>query len=89
MVTKDDIASFIGRLDGGAATAKEVEDGLWVVDAGDGTEVVVHYADPVAILRVRVMEGGDAGGTVGPVDPPRAVYVPPSAGRTAMPISLP
>ncbi|MEE8138190.1 MAG: hypothetical protein V3T81_04885 [Thermoanaerobaculia bacterium] len=56
MVTKDDIASFIERLDGGAATAKEVEDSLWVVDAGDSTEVVVHYADPVAILRVRVME---------------------------------
>ena len=55
MVTKDDIASFIGRLEGGAATAEEVEDGLWLVDAAGNNEVVVHYADPVAILRVRVM----------------------------------
>lgn len=55
MVTKEDIASFIGRLEGGATTAEEVEDGLWLVDAGDNTEVVVHYADPVVILRVRVM----------------------------------
>ena len=55
MVTKDDIASFIERLDSGSATAEEVEDGLWLVDAGDNTEVVVHYADPVVIFRVRVM----------------------------------
>jgi hypothetical protein len=55
MVTKDDIASFIGRLEGGAATSEEVEDGLWLVDAAGNTEVVVHYADPVVILRVRVM----------------------------------
>ena len=56
MVTKDDIASFIERLEGGSATSDEVEPGLWVVRTGDGTEVVVSYADPVAILRVRVME---------------------------------
>ncbi len=56
MVTKDDIASFIERLEGGAATSEEVEPGLWVVGTGDEAEVVVHYADPVAILRVRVME---------------------------------
>lgn len=56
MVTKDDIASFIERLEGGAATSEEVEPGLWVVRTGDEAEVVVHFADPVVILRVRVME---------------------------------
>jgi hypothetical protein len=56
MVTKDDIASFIGRLEGGAATSDEVEPGLWVVRTGDEAEVVVNFADPVVILRVRVME---------------------------------
>lgn len=56
MVTKDDIASFIERLEGGAATSEEVEPGLWVVRTGDEAEVVVNFADPVVILRVRVME---------------------------------
>jgi hypothetical protein len=56
MVTKDDIAGFIERLEGGSATSKEVEPGLWLVEVGDDAEVVVHYAEPVVILRVRVME---------------------------------
>jgi len=56
MVTKDDIAAFIERLEGGTATSEEVEAGLWVVRPGDDAEIVVHYAEPVVILRVRVME---------------------------------
>lgn len=56
MVTKDDIQSFIDRLEGGAADAREVEPGLWVVRTGQGAEVVISYAPPVVILRVRVME---------------------------------
>ena len=60
MVTKEDIASFIGRLEGGATTAEEVEDGLWLVDAGDNTEVVVHYADPVVMSLGVKDEASDA-----------------------------
>lgn len=56
MVTKDDIASYIERLDSGSATSDEVEPGLWLVRSGDDTEVVVNYAEPVVIMRVRVME---------------------------------
>ena len=56
MITKDDLESFFDRLNGGNATVKELEPGLWVVRTSDDAEVVVHYAPPVVILRVRVME---------------------------------
>ena len=56
MVTKEDLQSFIDRLEGGAADSREVEPGLWVVKSNQGAEVVVTYSPPVAILRVRVME---------------------------------
>jgi hypothetical protein len=62
MVTKDDIVSFIERLDGGTCTSEEVEPGLWRVQTSDEAEVVVHYAEPVVILRVRVMEMPDDAG---------------------------
>jgi hypothetical protein len=56
MVTKEDIQSFIDRLDSGALNTKEVEPGLWVVNTPEEAEMVIHYAPPVVILRVRVME---------------------------------
>jgi hypothetical protein len=56
MVTKDDLQSFIDRLEGGTVEAGEVEPGLWVVRTTQGAEVVVHYNPPVVVLRVRVME---------------------------------
>lgn len=56
MVTRDDIQAWLDRLDGGSLTAREVEPNLWLVRTGDDAEVVVHYAPPVVILRVRVME---------------------------------
>jgi len=56
MVTKDDIQSFIDRLDSEALTSSEVEPGLWVIKIAEGAEIVVHYAPPVVIFRVRVME---------------------------------
>jgi len=62
MITKDDLQSFIDRLEGGSADVKEVEPGIWVVRTPQGAEVVVSYSPPVVILRVRVMEPpGDAG----------------------------
>ena len=51
MVTKEDLQSFIDRLEGGAVDAREVEPGLWVIKSHQGAEVVVTYSPPVAILR--------------------------------------
>jgi hypothetical protein len=56
MVTRDDIQSFIDRLEGGSTESAELEPGLWRVRSQTGAEVVVHYAPPVVLLRVRVME---------------------------------
>ena len=56
MNTREDIQSYIDRLDGGTLSSDEVKEGLWVVQTSEDTEVVVHYAPPVVILRVRVME---------------------------------
>lgn len=55
MVTREDVQSFIDRLNGGAS-AEEVEPGLWVIRTTDEAEVVVHYNPPVVVMRVRVME---------------------------------
>jgi len=56
MLTREDIQSFIDRLEGGGVEASEVEPGLWRVRSASGAEVVVHYAPPVVVLRLRVME---------------------------------
>ena len=56
MITREDIQSFLDRLDGGSLIVKEVEPNLWLARTSDDAEVVVHYAPPVVILRVRVME---------------------------------
>ena len=56
MITREDIQSFLDRLDGGSLAVREIEPNLWVARTPDDSEVVVHYAPPVVILRVRVME---------------------------------
>ena len=56
MITREDVQSFIDRLEGGALTVTEVEPSLWIAKTPDDAEVVVHFAPPVVILRVRVME---------------------------------
>jgi hypothetical protein len=56
MLTREDLQSFIDRLDSGVQSAEELEPGLWVVRTADGAECVVHYNPPVVVLRVRVME---------------------------------
>jgi hypothetical protein len=56
MITRDDIQSWLERLDSGNMTVMEIEPNLWLVRTPDDAEVVVHYAQPVVILRVRVME---------------------------------
>ena len=56
MITREDIQSWLDRIEGGAAAVDELEPNLWRVRTPEGAEVVVHYAPPVVILRVRVME---------------------------------
>ena len=56
MITREDLLSFFDRLYGGSLTVTELEPSLWLVRTPEDAEVVVHYAPPVVILRVRVME---------------------------------
>jgi hypothetical protein len=56
MVTREDIESFLSRLDGGTIESTEIEPGLWIARTQDDAEVIVHWAPPVVLLRVRVME---------------------------------
>ena len=56
MVTREDIESFLGRLGGGTIESREIEPGLWIARTSEDAEVVVHFAPPVVLLRVRVME---------------------------------
>ena len=60
MITREDIQSFLDRLDGGGLTVMEIEPNLWLARTRDDAEVVVHFAPPVVILRVRVMELPDS-----------------------------
>ena len=55
MVTKEDIESFLDRIDSGTANVSEPKPATWVVKTVAGAEVVVFYAPPVVILRVTVM----------------------------------
>jgi Tir chaperone family protein CesT len=56
MVTREDIQSFLERVEGGTVESTELEPGLWRAKTQSGAEVVVNYAPPVVILRMRVME---------------------------------
>jgi hypothetical protein len=60
MITREDLLSFFDRLYGGSLTVTEIEPNIWVVRTPEDAEVVVHYAPPVVILRVRVMELPDS-----------------------------
>jgi len=56
MVTRDDVQSFLDRMEAAGATIEELGDGLWQARRADDSAVVISYAPPVLILRVRVME---------------------------------
>jgi hypothetical protein len=60
MITREDIQSWLDRLDGGGLTVSEIEPNLWLARTAEDAEVVVHFAPPVVILRVRVMELPDS-----------------------------
>ena len=56
MITREDLLSFFDRLYGGTLSVMELEPNIWLVRTSEDAEVVVHFAPPVVILRVRVME---------------------------------
>ena len=58
MVTREDIENFLDRLAADGASYEEVDNALWVVRPSGalGLDVVVSYAPPVVILRVKVMD---------------------------------
>lgn len=56
MVTREDIQSFLDRVEDGTVDVTELEPGLWRARTQNGAEFIVNYAPPVVILRVRVME---------------------------------
>ncbi len=55
MAGKEDIEGFLDRLDAGTVETEEMEPGVWLIRTTGGSEVLVHYAPPVAILRIVVM----------------------------------
>lgn len=56
MISREDVQSWLERLAGGSLEIRELEPNLWLVRTEEGSEMVVHYAPPVVILRMRVME---------------------------------
>ena len=64
MVTREDIESWLDRLDSEGASAEEVEQGMWIVHPGGALDldVVVTYSPPVVLLRVKVMDLPDDNG---------------------------
>ena len=56
MVTREDIQSWLDRLESGNLEVREMQPGMWLAKTPEGAEVVVSLAAPVVILRVRVME---------------------------------
>ena len=56
MISREDIQSWLERLESGSLEVRELEPNIWLVRSREGAEVVVHYAPPVVILRIRVME---------------------------------
>src|ERR671938_422649 len=58
MATKEEIEGFLDRISSEGATYREVEPGLWIVRPGGELDfdVVVHCANNVVLLRVKVMD---------------------------------
>jgi hypothetical protein len=53
MVTREDIESFILRLE---LEFEEVKPGMWVVESGSGGRLAVHHSPPVLLLRMKVLD---------------------------------
>jgi len=54
MMTRDDLESYLIRME---LDVEEIEESMWVLKPeGDGAPVVVNYAPPVVLLRMKVMD---------------------------------
>jgi hypothetical protein len=54
MMTREDLESFLIRM---GLDVQEVEESMWVLTSGeDGPSVVVNYAPPVVLLRMKVLD---------------------------------
>ncbi len=58
MTTTDDIETFLDRLAAEGATYSEIEPGMWLVKPSGALDfdLVVHCANNVVLLRVKVMD---------------------------------
>jgi hypothetical protein len=52
MTTREDVRAFLDRLE---LPVESIADDMWLVRTPEGAELIVHYAPPVLVLRVRVM----------------------------------
>lgn len=52
MTNREDVRSFLDRLE---LPVENLADDIWIVRTAEGAELVVSYAPPVLVLRVRVM----------------------------------
>lgn len=57
MVTKDDLESFLDRLEADGASYFEAEEGTWIVRPGGALDLdfIVRYDPPVVVFRTKVM----------------------------------
>jgi hypothetical protein len=53
MTTREDVRAYLDRLD---LPIESVAEDMWLLRTNEGAELVVHYAPPVLVLRVRVMQ---------------------------------
>ena len=50
MTTREDVRAYLDRLD---LPIESVAEDMWLLRTNEGAELVVHYAPPVLVLRVR------------------------------------
>jgi len=57
MVSREEVESFLVRLDATGASHTEIEAGLWIVKPGGELDFdfIIHHTPPVLLLRVDVM----------------------------------
>jgi hypothetical protein len=53
MTTREDVQAWLDRLE---MPVESVADDIWLVRTDEGAELAVHFAPPVLVLRVRVMQ---------------------------------
>lgn len=59
MLTREDLQSYLDRLDAVGLELREVEPGLWILRTAEGAEIAINYAPPVVVLRVKVIQVPD------------------------------